>query len=112
MAREGVAMPKAKWGGDLTADDIDGAERGETRKNYSGPLPPAGMYRFIIQSMKKGESNAGNDKVVIFSTLDGSWKPNHAKFDGAPLWDHLPIMKSTLGRVGNFLDSIGAEGKD
>jgi hypothetical protein len=105
-------MPKAKWGGNLTADDIDGADRGETRKNYSGPLPTAGTYRFVIQSMKQGTSGAGNDKVTIFSTLDGSWKPNHKKYDGCPLWDHLPIMDSTKGRVGNFLDAIGATGKD
>ena len=108
-------MPKAKWGaGDeaLTAADIDGAERGEVRQRYSGEVPPSGTYRFVIQSIKKAESGAGNPKAVIFATLDGSWRPNHKKYDGAPIWDHLPIMKSTAGRVGNFMDAVGGTGKD
>lgn len=108
-------MPKAKWGaGDqpLTAGDIDGAERQETRKRYSGELPTPGTYRFVIQSLKQAESSAGNDKVVVMATLDGSWQPNHKKYDGCPIWDHLPIMASTAERVANFLDAIGATGAD
>jgi len=108
-------MPKATWGaGDkpLTAEDIDGAERQETQRRYSGPLPTAGTYRFVLQSLKQDKSSAGNDKVVVFATLDGSWMPNHETYDGAPIWDHLPIMDSTRERVANFLDSIGAVGSD
>lgn len=108
-------MPKAKWGaGDkpLTAEDINGAERRETEKRYSGPLPPAGTYRFIIHSMKQAESNAGNDKVVVAARLDGEWMPNHKIYDGKMIWDHLPIMESTKERVANFLDAIGATGED
>lgn len=108
-------MAKAKWGaGDqpLTADDINNAERQETRKRYSGELPTPGTYRFEIQSLKQAESGAGNDKVVVMATLDGSWQPNHKKYDGCPIWDHLPIMSSTKERVANFLDAIGATGED
>lgn len=106
-------MPKAKWGaGDkaLSAGDIDGAERSETRQKYSGELPRGGTYRFVIQSVKQAESAAGNAKALIFSTLDGSWKPNHAKYDGCPVWDHLPIHVTE--RLANFCDAIGATGKD
>lgn len=106
-------MPKAKWGaGDkaLSAGDIDGAERSETRKRYSGELPRGGTYRFVIQSIKKDVSAAGNDKALIFSTLDGSWKPNHAQYDGCPVWDHLPVH--VTDRLANFLDAVGATGKD
>ena len=108
-------MPKAKWGaGDqpLTKDAIDGAERQETQKRYSGELPPSGTYRFILRSLKQDKSAAGNDKVVVMAILDGSWMPNHAKYDGCPIWDHLPIMASTAERVANFLDAIGATGAD
>jgi hypothetical protein len=108
-------MPKAKWGaGDkpLSASDIDGAERQETQKRYSGPMPPAGTYRFIIRSLKQGESSTGNDKVTVMAILDGSWMPNHKTYDGCPVWDHLPIMASTKERVANFLDAIGATGAD
>jgi hypothetical protein len=108
-------MPKATWGsGDeaLSAADIDGAERQETRKRYSGELPRSGTYRFVIQSIKKAESSKGNPKATITATLDGSWRKNHAEFDGCPIWDHLPIMKSTAERVANFLDAIGATSTD
>lgn len=108
-------MPKAVWGaGDnmLTADDINSAEQAETRKRYSGELPPAGTYRFIIQSLKKGESEAGNAKVVVMATLDGTWQPNHKKFDGAPVFQHLALTKANAVQVRNFLDAIGATAED
>lgn len=108
-------MPKAKWGaGDnmLTADDITGAEQIEGRKRYSGPVPPGGTYRFVIQSLKQGTSNGGNNKVVITLLLDGSWQPNHKQYDGAPVWHHLALTKANAANVRNFLDSIGATAAD
>lgn len=114
-------MPKATWGaGDnpLTAEDIDGAERAETRTRYSGELPPAGTYRFLLQSLKKGISNkkpnggGGNDKFVILATLDGTWRANHKQYDGAPVFQHLAFTQANAQNVANFLDAIGATGKD
>jgi hypothetical protein len=108
-------MPKAKWGsGDtpLTAADIDGAEQIETRTRYSGEVPPGGTYRWTIRSLKQDTSNAGNDKVVVFLELDGSWKPNHKQYDGAPVWHHLALTQPNAAFVRNFLDSIGGTSKD
>jgi len=108
-------MPKATWGaGDqaLSSADVDNAERTEPRKRYSGELPMSGTYRWVIQSLKKGESGAGNPKLIVTSTLDGTWMPNHKTYDGCPVWDHIPVMKSTDSRVANFLDAIGATGDD
>jgi len=107
-------MPKAKWGtGDeaLTAADIDGAERSQF-KPYDGEVPPSGLYRFEIKSMKQGESSGGNPKLTTTLTLDGSWKPKHAKYDGCPMWDHMPVMKNTAWRVAALCDAIGATSKD
>lgn len=108
-------MPKAKWGaGDkvLTAADIDGAERQEPQKRYSGPLPPAGTYRFEIKSLKQATSGNNNPMVNLFAVLDGTWMPNHEQYDGCPFWDRIPVMDSTKERLANFLDSIGATGAD
>jgi hypothetical protein len=108
-------MPKATWGsGDkaLSAADIDGAEREAPRTRYSGPQPRSGTYRFVIKSMKQGVSSNNNPMITITSILDGSWMPNHKEYDGFPLWDRLPVMDSTKGRVANFLDAIGATGED
>lgn len=108
-------MPKAKWGaGDnmLTAADIDNAEVPEQRTRYSGELPPAGTYRFTLTTLKKGTSDAGNDKVTAFWLLDGDWKPNHKQFNGAPVWHHLALTQANAPQVRNFLDSIGATSAD
>lgn len=109
-------MPKAKWGaGDkaLTAGDIDGAERQESRPRYSGPmLIPSGTYRWTIQYIKQAESAKGNPMAEVMLTLDGAWRKNHAEYDGFPLWDRIPIMTSTVGRVANFMDAIGGTGRD
>lgn len=108
-------MPKATWGaGDnpLTADDIEGAERPEVRTRYSGPLPPAGTYRFTIRRMKKQVSAKGNDMIVVRAELDGSWKPNHKQYDGANLFDNVVLTKANAQNVANFLDAIGATSTD
>jgi hypothetical protein len=108
-------MPKAKWGsGDeaLTAADIDGAQSNQQFTPYLGDVPPAGLYRFVIKSMTQGTSGTGNPKLLIISELDGSWKPNHAKYDGCPLFDHMPVMKSTAFRQKALNEAIGATGKD
>jgi hypothetical protein len=114
-------MPKATWGaGDnpLTADDIEGAERAETRTRYSGELPPAGTYRFLIQSIKKDisakkkDGSGGNDKFVILATIDGTWRRNHKQYDGAPVFQHLAFTVANAKNVANFLDAIGAKSKD
>jgi hypothetical protein len=100
-------LPKATWGGDLTAADIDGAERNTGFTPYAGPLPPAGVYRFAIKQMKKGESGSGNPKLLTIAELDGSWKPEHKKYDGAPLFDHMPVMKQTAFRIAALTDALG-----
>jgi hypothetical protein len=109
-------MPKAKWGaGDkaLSAGDIDGAERTETQVRYSGPeLIPGGTYRWAIRYIKQVESSKGNPMIEIMLTLDGSWRPNHAQFEGKPMWDRITVIDSTKERLANFLDAIGATGSD
>jgi hypothetical protein len=103
-------MPKATWGSGgeaLTAADIDGAEQREGFAPYSGPIPPAGLYRFVLKFAKKGQSSTGNPKLQMLWELDGDWKPEHAKFEGAPLWDNMPVMKSTAWRVAAFCEAVG-----
>lgn len=103
-------MPKATWG-DFSSNDIDSAEqRGFTP--YAGDLPPSGLYRFVVKQMKAGESNAGNPKIQIVMELDGTWKPNHKKFNGCPLFDNMPVMKSTAFRVRAFCEAFGITSKE
>lgn len=103
-------MPKVKWGGDLDADAIESAE--STRSEYTGPIPPAGVYRFKLRFSKKDESKEGNPKLVNLLVLDGSWKRDHAKFDGCPLWEHLPVGKKTAFRVRAYCDALNITAAD
>jgi hypothetical protein len=107
-------MPKAKWGsGDeaLTAADIDGAQSNGFTP-YSGPIPPAGLYKFVVKQMTQGTSGAGNPKLQTVMELAGDWKSNHAKYDGCPLFDNMPVMKSTAFRVKAFCEAFGLTSKE
>lgn len=104
-------MPKATWG-NFSSEDINNAETREGFAPYSGPLPRAGLYRFTLKFAKQGESGAGNPKLQMLWELDGSWKAEHKKFEGCPLWDNMPVMKSTAFRVRAFCDAIGMPYKE
>jgi hypothetical protein len=104
-------MPKATWSNsDLNVNDINEAE--EREGSYAGPLPTKGVYRFKLKSMKKGESAANNDKITIFVTVDGSWRPDHKKFNGAPMWDHMPLTKEQAWRAKALCAALGVSAAD
>lgn len=104
-------MPKAKWSNsDLKPEDINEAE--ERAGSYAGPLPPKGVYRFKLRSMKQGESGAGNDKIVVFAVLDATWRPEHKKYNGAPLWDHMPLTKEQAWRSKALCAALGVTAAD
>lgn len=102
-------MPKVKWGGDISPEDIDKAEN---RGGYAGDVPPAGTYRFKLRSAKQGESGEGNPKLACLLILDGSWKKEHKQYDGCPLWDHMPVTKKTAFRVKAFCDALNISSSD
>lgn len=108
-------MPKAIWGaGDnmLTADDINNAESPESRTRYSGEIPPGGTYRFVIKSLHQETSSKGNPMVRVIAELDGTWQPNHAKYDGCPVFNYITLTKANAPQVRNFLEAIGATPED
>jgi hypothetical protein len=94
-----------KWGSAISEADIKNAEANTGL--YGGEMPSAGVYKFIVQTIKQARSEAGNDKDIVFARLDGSWRPAHKEFDGCPMWDHLPVMASTAWRVRALCDALG-----
>lgn len=103
-------MPKATWG-DFSHEDIDTARSSEFTP-YAGPIPPSGLYRFVVKSMKQTTSSKDNPMLLTIMELDGSWKPNHKKFDGCPLFDYMPVMKSTAFRVKAFCEAFGITSRE
>lgn len=108
-------MPKATWGsGDqaLTAADIDNVDTSNNFKPYTGSIPGSGVYRFVLRRIKKGISSTNNPKALIILALDGTWRKEHAAFEACPLFDHMPVMKSTAFRVRAFCDAMGISSSD
>lgn len=105
-------MPKVKWGGDLTVDDIEGAEVRQSRVGYQGKLPPAGVYRFKHQSSKRDIAQSGNPKLRTIWKLDGSWKDEHEQFDGYPVFIHMAVSSQTAWRVKQFCNALGVSYND
>jgi hypothetical protein len=101
-------MPKTTWGSDLDEEAIESAE---SRTVYAGPLPPAGVYRFKLRWLKKAKSKQDNPMVRFFGLLDGTWKDDHSKFDGAPLFVDTAVMAQTAWRIKALVQGLGVTAK-
>jgi hypothetical protein len=105
---------KFKWGTLQEAAEIDGwepDEDGPQFKTYDGPRPPKGVYRFKITRMEGGTSSGGFRQMIVHLELDGSWKPEHAKFDGYYMRDYVIVKGDTGFRVKPLLDALGVTAK-
>jgi hypothetical protein len=109
-------MPKITWAAKddeevLSASDIDDAEdNGFTP--YTGDIPPGGVYRFRIRRFKYTEFGSGNQGFNNLFELDGSWKPNHEKYDGCPLWDRVVMTKAAASFAKAFAAALGVTSED
>lgn len=108
-------MPKINWEGAdedalLTAEDIDQAEDG--RSQYTGDMPPGGVYRFTVARAKFQEFTSGNQGLNVLLRLDGSWKREHKKYDDCPLWHRVVMTKGAASFVKAFCAAIGVSGED
>lgn len=107
-------MPKAKWGSGedaLTTDDLEGAEY-QQYERYTGEVPPSGVYRVLLRRLRKVEFNSGSQGLKVFLVVDGSWKQEHKRYDGAPIWDQKVFTKPSAPFVRNFADALGVSYKD
>lgn len=103
-------MPKARWG-TLTQEDIDSAE--SSFKPYEGPVPPKGVYRFVLKWAEKTDAKeSGNPMLRILLILDGSWKEDHKQYDGCPLFMNVVVIDTTAFQVRGFCDAIGVTSKE
>lgn len=103
-------MPKAKWGSDLTPDDIESAESGSA---YAGPCPPSGVYQFVLKKMQQAESANGNPKLyMIWEVTKKGGTKDQSKFAGAPLFDHMPVGKSSAFRSKALCAGLGVTSKE
>jgi len=105
-------VPKVTWGGGVTADDIDSAERSQF-KPYDGPPVPNGMYAWRVKQLKKGKSQADNPKVIYgLELLPRRSRPDEKKYAGFYVSGSIAVVESQAFKLGPFLDALGVSSTD
>lgn len=96
-------MGKVKFGiGDAkAAAKADGGQF----QDYSGPIPPKGVYEGIIKLAKLKVSKNGHPMMMVVVELDSKDR-RKAKYNGCPVISNVVIMDKTLGMVNQFLDAL------
>lgn len=104
-------MPKANWG--VSARRIDSYDRNTLYQPYSGKLPPAGVYRFKMISLRyaAGTEDRNPQLRVRLSLVPRSGRGEKA-YAGYTVTAMCPITDNALFRIVPFLDVIGVSGSD
>lgn len=104
-------MGKVKFG---VADAKAAAKaEGMQFQDYSGPIPPKGVYEGIVKMAKLKVSKNGHPMMMVVVELESKDKKK-AKYNGCPVISNVVIMDKTLGMVNQFLDALAgsaAKGK-
>lgn len=108
---EGKYMPKVLWGDEISAQEIDDAPESQGGSLYEGPLPPNGVYTFVIQKIQATKSSTDKPMVAIRWAIDGA-TGDKAVYNGAPWWDNIVVGKSTLWKVKSFTKATGITSAD
>lgn len=102
-------MPKATWGSDIDADEIESAVGFTT---YAGDIPKRGVYRFKLRRLKQGKAKSGNPKVSFMGLLDGTYRGDHKKFEGCPLFADVAVIKNQAAKLKALCAGLGVTAAD
>jgi hypothetical protein len=104
-----MAAPKVTWG--INEDTIADAESRQFVP-YDGPeLVHRAVYRFAVERIRRETSRAGNPMITLLLLADDD-RDGKKEYNGAPVWDRVPVMASTAFRVRAFCDALGVTYKD
>lgn len=105
-------MGRVKWGGGLSADTFDDAERGQFEP-YMGPPVPNGVYCWKIKRLKLGKSSGGHRQLIFGLELTPRRsRPEEKKYSGYYLADYQVVTEGRAGFIAQVLDSLGVSGRD
>jgi hypothetical protein len=106
-------MPKIKWG--VSGSDVDAVEPDEQMQDfepYSGPLPPKNTVLLCdIKWIRATKFNTGSKGLKMLLIVNED-RANLKKYNGMPLFENLVDAPTNDWKIRQFLDSIGATGKD
>lgn len=95
-------MPKVKW-------DINGTGVAPAGMGYAGPDLPKGSYtakvkRMTLDKIKSQGENHGKPRISVLLEICGP--ESQSKYFGAPVWDGLNIIDSSIPFVNAFLHGL------
>jgi hypothetical protein len=105
-------MPKVRWGvTGSQVDQVEVEERGQDFEPYEGPVPP--KYTILDMNVERIEATkSSNDNPMVKLLLICPGDGKQAKYKGLPIWDQIVVVEQNDWKIRQFLDAIGAEGKD
>lgn len=98
-------MPKVNWG--IARGTISDFDRTKQFKPYDGPLPPAGMYRFLIKHVKSVAGINGRRPQLRVGLELVPRNKEEARYGGYFTIAFLTISEEWPGFYVPFLDAIG-----
>ena len=109
---------KVKWDVDGKGEAAWGGEGGD---RYTGPTPPKGSYvakikRITMSKIKAEGANKGKPRLSVLCEIVGGQGAERLgdpeyKYQGAPVWDGVNIIKAQAGRANMFIHAL-TDGSD
>lgn len=106
-------MGKMSWnvkGADV--DSVEPKEDGETFEPYEGPIPPNNsVLQARLKWARVAEFQSGSGGLKLLMEVEEPDGPK-AKYNGCPIFENLVDIDSQDWKIRQWLDAIGAEGRD
>lgn len=99
-------MGKVTWS--TSAADVDDYEGDGF---YEGPVPPPSVYRLKVVEILFKTFSTGAQGLRVTLDVDDP-RQEKAQYKGARFWENIVDGEASLFRVKQFLNAIGATGKD
>lgn len=106
-------MGKMSWNvrGDAV-DAVEPQEQDETFEPYDGPIPPNNsILQVSLKWARVAEFGSGNGGLKLLMEVAEPDGPK-AKYNGCPLFENLVDVDTQDWKIRQWLDAIGATGKD
>lgn len=105
-------MPRVNWG--VSAKDVDNYDRESQYKPYDGPLPPSGVYQWLVKSLKhvSGTREKNPQLRIGLELAPRKGRKDEQRYAGFFVMVFAPITDKTAFRYVPFLDAFGVTGRE
>lgn len=105
-------MPRVRWG--ISSGDIDDFDRSSQYAPYTGPIPPNGVYEWLVKVLKyiPGTRDKHPQLRIGLELVPREDRKDERQYSGYFAMAFLPITDKTAFRYVPFLDALGVSGKE